>query len=235
VNADQLPTTRKSILETLKREGKAAIADLAGRLGMSGEAVRQQLLQLQREGWVEAIRDEAHEKRSGRPAAHYRLTTAGDHLFPKNYDQLGIALLDAVAGHLGPDALSRVLAGMTEARVKLWEQRLAGRPLPEKLQALTALYDPQGTNGGTAYAHVENGAGGLRLVEQNCPFLNVATERPAVCSVSVSLLSQLLGVEVVREERFQDGDGRCVFRVYEDRPIPEDQRGWKPEPAKSSS
>src|SRR5204863_175821 len=114
-------------------------------------------------------------------------------------------------------------------------QRLAGRPLPEKLQALTALYDPQGTNGGTAYAHVENGAGGLRLVEQNCPFLNVATERPAVCSVSVSLLSQLLGVEVVREERFQDGDGRCVFRVYEDRPIPEDQRGWKPEPAKSSS
>ena len=67
------------------------------------------------------------------------------------------------------------------------------------------------------------------------PFLNVATERPAVCSVSVSLLSQLLGVEVVREERFQDGDGRCVFRVYEDRPIPEDQRGWKPEPAKSSS
>ena len=123
MNADQLPTTRKSILETLKREGKAAIADLAGRLGMSGEAVRQQLLQLQREGWVEAIRDEAHEKRSGRPAAHYRLTTAGDHLFPKNYDQLGIALLDAVAGHLGPDALSRVLAGMTEARVKLWEQR----------------------------------------------------------------------------------------------------------------
>ena len=75
MNADQLPTTRKSILETLKREGKAAIADLAGRLGMSGEAVRQQLLQLQREGWVEAIRDEAHEKRSGRPAAHFRSTT----------------------------------------------------------------------------------------------------------------------------------------------------------------
>jgi predicted ArsR family transcriptional regulator len=233
VNADQLPTTRKSILETLKREGKAAIADLAGRLGMSGEAVRQQLLQLQREGWVEAVRDEAHEKRSGRPAAHYRLTTSGDHLFPKDYDQLGIALLDAVSSRLGPDALSRVLAGMTEERTKVWEQRLAGMSLHEKLQALTALYDPQGTNG-SAYAHVENGAKGLRLVEQNCPYLNVATNRPAICSVSVALLSQLLGVEVVREERFQDGDGRCVFRVYEERPIPEDQRGWKPEPAKTS-
>ena len=233
MNADQLPTTRKSILETLKREGKAAIADLAARLGMSGEAVRQQLLQLQREGWVEAVRDEAHEKRSGRPAAHYRLTAAGDHLFPKHYDWLGVALVDAVASHLGPDALSRVLAGMTEAQVKLWEPRLAGKSLHEKLQALTALYDPQGGNAGS-YAYVENDVNGLRLVEQNCPFLNVATERPAICSVSVSLLSQLLGVEVVRQERFQDGDGRCVFRVYEERPIPEDQRGWKPEPAKTS-
>jgi predicted ArsR family transcriptional regulator len=233
VNADQLPTTRKSILEALKRDGKAAIADLAGRLGMSGEAVRQQLLQLQREGWVEAIRDEAHEKRSGRPAAHYRLTSAGDHLFPKHYDQMGVALLDAVASHLGPDALSRVLAGITDARAKQWEPRLAGRTLPEKLQVLTAMYDPQGTNGGT-YAHVENGANGLRLVEQNCPFLNVATERPVICSISVALLSQLLGVEVVREERFQDGDGRCVFRVYDQRPIPEDQRGWKLEPAKTT-
>jgi predicted ArsR family transcriptional regulator len=232
VNADQLPTTRKSILETLKRDGKAAIADLAGRLGMSGEAVRQQLLQLQREGWVEAVRDEAHEKRSGRPAAHYRLTTAGDHLFPKNYDDLGVALLDAVAGHLGPDALAKVLSAMTESRVKAWEQRLVGKSLHEKLQALTALYEPHTAN--AAYAHVENGASGLRLVEQNCPYLNVARERPAICSVSVSLLSQLLGLEVVREERFQDGDGRCVFRVYEDRPIPEDQRGWKPEPLKSS-
>jgi predicted ArsR family transcriptional regulator len=229
VNADQLPTTRKSILETLKRDGRAAIADLAGRLGMSGEAVRQQLLQLQREGWVEAVRDEAHEKRSGRPAAHYRLTAAGDHLFPKNYDQLGVALLDAVSTHLGPDALSKVLGALTDARFKVWEQRLTGKTLHEKLQALTSLYDPQG---GTAYAHVENGGGGLRLVEQNCPYLNVASERPAICSISVSLLSSLLGVEVVREERFQDGDGRCVFRVYEERPLSEDQRGWRPEPAK---
>ena len=232
MNADQLPTTRKSILETLKRDGKAAIADLAGRLGMSGEAVRQQLLQLQREGWVEAVRDEAHEKRSGRPAAHYRLTAAGDHLFPKNYDHLGVALIDAVSTHLGPDALSKVLGALTETRVKVWEQRLVGKTLHEKLQALTSLYDPLG--GTTAYAHVENGGGGLRLVEQNCPYLNVASERPAICSISVSLLSSLLGVEVVREERFQDGDGRCVFRVHEDRPLSNEQRGWRPEPAKPS-
>ena len=51
--------TRQSILEALKREGPLAIAQLAERLGMSGEAVRQQLVQLQREGWIEALHERA--------------------------------------------------------------------------------------------------------------------------------------------------------------------------------
>ena len=68
----------------------------------------------------------------------------------------------------------------------------------------------------------EEVSGGFRLVEHNCPFLNVALERPVVCSVTVSLLSRLLGFEVVREEKFQAGDGRCAFRVLTDRPRPPD-------------
>jgi predicted ArsR family transcriptional regulator len=57
------------------------------------------------------------------------------------------------------------------------------------------------------------------LVEKNCPFLNVATRRPALCSVTVSTLSRLLGQTVTREKRFQNGDGRCVFRVHLDQPL----------------
>ncbi|MFL5312077.1 MAG: helix-turn-helix transcriptional regulator, partial [Myxococcales bacterium] len=85
--------TRHSILEALKREGPLAIAQLADRLGMSGEAVRQQLVQLQREGWIEALHDRAVARHSGRPAARYRLTQAGDHVFPKQYDALTVAVL----------------------------------------------------------------------------------------------------------------------------------------------
>ena len=66
---------------------------------------------------------------------------------------------------------------------------------------------------------VDNTDGELRLIERNCPFLNVASRRPALCSVTVSTLSRLLGYRVVREKRFQDGDGRCVFRVQLDDPI----------------
>jgi predicted ArsR family transcriptional regulator len=43
--------------------------------------------------------------------------------------------------------------------------------------------------------------------------------RPALCSVSVSALTRLLGVRVHREEKFQNGDGRCVFRVHANEPV----------------
>lgn len=205
--------TRQSILEALKREGPLAIAQLAERLAMSGEAVRQQLVQLQREGWIEAIHERAATRHSGRPAARYRLTQAGDHVFPKQYDALTIAVLDAVATELGPESLDRIMASLTEARARVWEPRLEGKSLRERVEALRAIYE-----GEDPFMEAEEVPGGFRLVEHNCPFLNVALERPVLCSMTVSLLSRLLGFEVVREERFQTGDGRCAFRVLTDRP-----------------
>jgi predicted ArsR family transcriptional regulator len=205
--------TRQSILEALKREGPLAIAQLAERLGMSGEAVRQQLVQLQREGWIEALHDRAAGRHSGRPAARYRLTQAGDHVFPKHYDALTVAVLDAVSSELGPEALDRILASLTDARARVWEQRLAGKSVRERVEALRGVYE-----GEDPFMEAEEVSGGFRLIEHNCPFLNVALERPALCSLTVSLLSRLLGFEVVREERFQSGDGRCSFRVLMDKP-----------------
>ena len=214
--------TRQSILESLKREGPLAIAQLAERLAMSGEAVRQQLVQLQREGWIEALRERGPAHHSGRPPTRYRLSQAGDHVFPKHYDALTVAVLDAVASELGPAALERVLATLTETRAREWEPRLAGRSLRERVEALRGIYD-----GEDPFMQVEEVAGGFRLIEHNCPFLNVAMERPALCSVTVSLLSRLLGVSVVREQRFQNGDGRCSFRVITDRPRPAEAPGFQ--------
>jgi predicted ArsR family transcriptional regulator len=216
--------TRQSILEALKREGPLAIAQLADRLAMSGEAVRQQLVQLQREGWIEALHERAAVRHSGRPPTRYRLTQAGDHMFPKHYDVLTVAVLDAVASDLGPAALERILASLTEARVRQWEPRLAGKSLRDRVHALRGVYE-----GEDPFMEVQEVSDGFRLVEHNCPFLNVAMERPALCSVTVSLLSRLLGVEVVREQRFQDGDGRCTFRILANRERSVDAPAFQPE------
>ena len=182
---------------------------------LTGEAVRQQLLQLQREGWIEAkIAREQERGRTGRPATRYSLTEAGDHLFPKNYDLLNVAMIDAVANELGQDAAVRVLRRVTDERVNAAEGLVRGRSLEERVNALKNLYfesDP--------YMDVEAAADGFYLVERNCPYYNTAMRRPVLCNVSINALTRLLGVRVEREERFQNGDGRCVFHVHADQPV----------------
>jgi predicted ArsR family transcriptional regulator len=205
----------------LKQRGAVTIAQLASELALTGEAVRQQLLQLQREGWVESSVDRSTVRgRTGRPATVYRLSVAGDHLFPKQYDALATAVVDAVANELGADAAMRVLTRVANDRIATVAPTIAGRSLEERLQILKNWY-----LGDDPYMSVERVDGDYRLIERNCPFYNTAMQRPALCSVSVNALTRLLGMRVDREEKFQNGDGRCVFRVRGDEPI--DAATWE--------
>ncbi|MGH9420245.1 MAG: helix-turn-helix transcriptional regulator [Thermoanaerobaculia bacterium] len=130
ISVDQLPDSRRAILLSLKRQGPSTIARLAHQLQLTGEAVRQQLLQLQREGWIESRVARGDERgRTGRPATRYNLTEAGDHLFPKSYDLLNVAVIDAVAEELGPDAAVRVLKRVCDDRVSMEGKTLQGMPL----------------------------------------------------------------------------------------------------------
>ncbi len=212
---NEVSEIRRAILGIVKRRGAAAVQELAEELRISYEGARQQVVQMHREGWLEREVDR-RAPQVGRPRSRYRLTAAGDHLFPKHYDALSVALIDALVARFGTAGLRGVLAELTEARVREWAPRLAGLSLPEKLERLRGIYledDP--------FISVEQTPGGaFRLVERNCPFLNVASRRPALCSLTVNTLSRLLGARVVREERFQAGDGCCAFRVLEERPAP---------------
>lgn len=224
----EMSEVRQAILGIVKRRGSAAIGELAEELRVSYEAVRQQITQLHREGWLQKRIDRGGERRRvGRPEARYRLTPAGDHLFPKHYDLLTVAMMDAVQARFGSDGLHEVLGELADARVGEWLPRLEGLDLEDRLEMLRGIYfedDP--------FVSVERRDDGeLRLIERNCPFLNVATERPALCSLTVASLSRLLGRGVVREERFQNGDGRCTFRILDE--CPEDLHSFhlEPEPA----
>lgn len=207
------PAGGRPILDALKRRGPATTHELSGALGVSYEAVRQQLQTLIDGGWIAAAAAGAASGR-GRRAQRYALSEAGDHLFPKHYDALSAELVETLADVHGPKAVAALLRTMTERRVARWKPLLEGLPLKRRLAALRGLYEAD-----DAYMSVTWKGRTPRLVERNCPFLNVARRHPALCSVSVWTLSRLLGVRVVREQRFQNGDGCCVFRVCVDEPI----------------
>jgi len=213
---DQLPETRGALLRFIKAKGSTALADMATHLNMTREAVRQQLAGLEQDGWVQRA---AQRKApgQGRPTTLFALTAAGDHLFPKFYDVLTVELLDTLAETLGTDALRRMLASLTDKQVAHWQNKLRDLPLAERIEALKGFYFEQ-----DPFTQVEHDAQGAVLVEHNCPYLNLAMQRPQLCSVTVSTLSRLLGVRVRREARFQAGDRRCAFRVLAEEPIAED-------------
>lgn len=222
-----LPEPRRAALVAIKGSGPMDISELADRVGISYEGMRQQLAQLELDGWVTRSL-ERETSRRGRPRALYRLTSAGDHLFPKGYDDLAVALIDAAGERLGAGAVRQLLEEVARKKIDSWEPRLQGKSFQERLGAVSDIYladDP--------FCRVEyDDAGEPLLVEMNCPYLEVARRRPALCSVTVSVLRRLLGRRVVRTERFQDGCGRCVFRV-EDRMeagADDDLFDWEPSP-----
>jgi predicted ArsR family transcriptional regulator len=190
--------------------------ELAAQLDITYEAVRQQIAELMRAGWV--MESQAPAERGARPgpaSRQYRLSAAAEHLFPKHYDQLSVELLQHVLERFGGAGVVEILARMTDARVARWAPQLEGLTLRKKLRALSSLYEEK-----DAYMQVELREGAPALIERNCPFYDVAQKHPAICSVSVNTLERLLGYKVVREQRFQAGDGRCVFRVRLDEPRP---------------
>lgn len=209
-----LTETRQVILTTLKRRGPVTIDMIARRLRLTHEAVRQHVVQLRRQGWVEECKPrETPVRREGRPAQRYCLSMAGEHLFPKHYDQLTLDLLEAASRTFGRRAVLDLFAAMANETVAKLKRSVQGKSLREKLEILSHYYARV-----DRATLVDAAEGDFRLIERNCPFLNVALERPELCSVTVNVLTRILGRKVVRTERYQNGDGRCVFQILNDEP-----------------
>lgn len=214
INLNQFQGPRLEILNYLKQYGPATVADLSSRLQMTGEAVRQHLLLLLQDRYIQRQSERTSTAGAGRPSLSYSLTMEGEHLFPKSYDGLTVELIDTVLAQLGEDSLKQVLSSMAESRVQQWEFRLRGLNLFERVVALKDIYMEN-----DSFIEIEQDGEDILLIERNCPFANVAMQRPTLCSVTVNVLTRLLGKQVVRKETFQNGDGRCVFRILSNQPI----------------
>ncbi len=207
-----LPETQQALLTALKQSQPATIGALTEGSGLSYETIRQHIARLEALGWID--RQQSHDGAAGRPEGLLRLTTDGEQLFAKAYDELAVALIDTVADRFGSTAMVEVLSTIADAKVAEWAPKLEGKGLSERLEILKDLYSEH-----DPYTEVTHTDDGPVLVENNCPYHAVAMARPALCSLTVSVLSRLLGYQVKRECSFQKGDGCCTFKVQQNKPI----------------
>ena len=100
-------STRMEVLELLRRKGRCSAETIASDLGVTPNAVRQHLTNLERDGLVVS-----HPERSGRgrPSLLFSLTERADSVFPKRYGQLATMVLQEVQEMGGPEALDEVFS-----------------------------------------------------------------------------------------------------------------------------
>ena len=197
---------RGNILVELKRAQSLTAKDLAGRLGLSLNAVRHHLKELEAESLVGY---ERHHHGVGAPAFSYRLTAAGQALFPRRYEATLNELLDYVVRREGRASAVAVLEARYEALTQRLQEQLVDATPPEKMAAVTRLLSDEGYMAeGTA-----SSSGSGTLVEHNCAIQAVAEKFPEICAAEARFLAAVLGAEVDRREHILSGCSACEYRV----------------------
>ena len=202
----RLPAARQELLVTLKRLGSARADELAIDLDVTVSAVRQVLSALEGQGLVSRV-----EERSGRgrPKHMYRLTDAGDSLFPRRYGELTNEVLSLVGEH-DPTLLADIFEQRRRRRVESARRRLHGLERGERLAELARILDEDGY-----LADVSAQADGSYLItEHNCAILDVARRFGHACTSEISFLREVLpGAEVERVEHIIEGAHACAYSV----------------------
>ncbi|HEX6533470.1 MAG TPA: helix-turn-helix domain-containing protein [Gemmatimonadaceae bacterium] len=198
---------RAAILIELKRGGRLTAAVLAARLGTSLNAVRHHLRELEAESLVEYERE---RRGVGAPAFAYRLSAAGEALFPSRYEETLLHVLDQVAERQGRAAAVAMLESHFVALERRLEPLLERATPEERLEIVARALSEEGY---MAEWRGEAGSDAAALVEHNCVIRSVAERFPEVCAAEERFLAGALGAPVERRAHMLRGCGACGYRV----------------------
>lgn len=209
-NFDNSPgAAGERVLVLLKTHGPMGTAALAGRLGISSEAVRQLVTKLQQAELLEGQLEPSTQ--AGRPRQLWTLTTRGHARFPDAHGQLTAELLDGVRALFGEEGLDRLIARREASSRAAYARACAdARTLGERAVALAAARDAEGY-----MARVERDGRDWLLIEDHCPICVAAQNCQGFCRSELKLFRETLGAEadVQREQHLLAGARRCVYRI----------------------
>lgn len=196
-----LASTRGKIVALLRRSSQT-VEELAHALGLTDNAVRAQLLTLERDGLVQPQGTRPGKRK---PSVIYHLTPAAEDLFPKAYGLVLSQLLEVLNRRLGTLESEELLrmAGRRLAATESAEGADLQTRLQEAVRTLNAL-------GGLAELEQHNGS--IVIRGASCPLATVVREHPEVCRLVEALLTQLIGVPA--QEHCERGEqSSCCFVV----------------------
>lgn len=208
-------TTRMELLEFLRLKGPASAEVIAAELGVTANAVRQHLTNLERDGLVTSTA--VHNKR-GRPSLEFTLTDRADGVFPKRYGQLATMVLTELQSMAGPDLLDDLFERIALRYSDTMRRGMEGLDFNAKLERLLGWINRAGT-----LAEAEETPEGIRVSIHNCPFRNTALKYPQVCTITPHLMVELLDVQVSQTSSIHRQDPYCSFVINRPSPHTDEQ------------
>ena len=199
-----LASTKGRIVSMLRGAART-VNDLAEALTLTDNAVRAQLMALERDGLV---RKSGVRRGLRKPHQEYELTPEAEHLFPKPYAPAFNELLAALKQRLPPETLDELL-GEVGARLAARRSTPARRltALEQRVEAAAAVLSELG-----GLAHVERSGGGFVIRSASCPLAAVSAVHPEVCRLGQALVAKVVGVPV--QERCVRGPSpQCCFEI----------------------
>lgn len=199
---------RAAILERLRRDGEATIAELAEHLDISEVATRRHVGLLEDDGFLASRTRKAGR---GRPAAYYRLTDRGRGLYPDRYADVAEELIEFITSEDGRDGFRRYLRW----RLQRQTDRLADAVDPDddlegRLEQLAEALSEAGYD-----ATVTPDGEGFELRQHHCAVYEVARHHPEMCAYEAASFARTLGTEVAlsRRETLAEGAEACVCSI----------------------
>jgi len=197
---------RGDILVQLKRAQPLTAAELAGAFGVTTNAIRRHLKELEVEQLIEHLRE---QRGHGAPTHAYRLTDRGEALFPRSYGRELTAVLEFLERQSGRDAVRRFFEERFQGKADEIVARLGDASFEARVSAVVEFLRQEGF-----MPNVSLGGEGVRLAEHNCAMHVVARRYPEVCDTELTFLTTVLGPGVQRERHIVvDGCNACEYAI----------------------
>ncbi len=199
-------STRGKIVSELRRRGSASAADLARSFGLSPNAVRQQLVVLERDGLVA---ETPVRRGPTKPTYEFSLTADADKLFPQAYDKMLGAVLRELRSQFGTAGVERVFEGLSRRTIERARHSVNASDPEQRVAQLTEMLRKSGVV--AEYSLID---GGFALHELSCPYSSAAKEHPEVCQVIHHVIDETIGGEHAQTESLAHGGKECRFELH---------------------
>ncbi len=196
---------RGEVLLEIKKQQPVTAKELAESFGVSANAVRRHLKELEAEGLVTYSRE---QRGTGAPTNAYRLSVDGEAVFPKRYGEALTDILTVIAQTSGRQAVREMFAERFRTQAERLRIELADATLEERVDAVVKLLSAQGF---MAAWSVESGT--LKLAEHNCAMQVAAEQFPEICAAEADFLREVLESDIKRDTYIPAGCNACQYSI----------------------